>query len=104
MRKSRTNGKCRNGSKSKNQRIHATKRCFQRYGIILSKKAYDDLVEQIKSGKAELIEIQTNRVSVYKTSCKGEEVYVVYDAKRETIASFLPREGGVGYEELKARN
>jgi len=84
--------------------VHAIRRCYQRHGFRLSRRRYKELIDQIKGGDAELVEIQTNRVSVYKTLCKGEEIHVVYDSKRETIASILPQEGGVGYDELKSRN
>lgn len=104
MRRSRTDRKNRSKwTKAKSQMIHTIRRCYQRHGIRLSRKKYKEIIEQIKGGEAELIEVQTNRVSIYKIHFKGEEVLVVYDSQRKSLASILPQEGGVGYERIKAR-
>lgn len=82
----------RRRSKAKTQRIHAARRCFQRYGFRLSKRQQDQIVHQIELGDAELVEHQTNRVSVFKANCEDQELYVVYDKKRKTLASVLSKD------------
>lgn len=101
MRKRSDKSKRSHWSKSKSQKVHTLRRCFQRYGFRLSKKGYADIVRQIQSGEARFVEKQSNRVSIFEVYCKGEKIMVVYDCTRKTIASFLPREGGLDYEEQK---
>lgn len=79
-------------TKSQSQKIHAKKRAFERYGLMLNRADLMELVNKIHNNSATLLEKQSHRVRVFLVECKGIKVPVVYDNQRKTIVSFLPKE------------
>lgn len=79
-------------TKAQAQRIHATKRAEERYGMTLTRDMHHQLVKMIQSGKSTVIERQSLRVSVHELMIEDEPVRVVYDRIRKTIVTFLPFE------------
>lgn len=73
-------------SKAKAQRKHARKRSYQRLGFVFDEK---QAIADIKSQKAEFIEKQSNRVSVWKMEQDGTEFYAIYDKSRKTIVTVM---------------
>ena len=71
-----------------NQRIHAKKRAFERYGLTLNRNDLQDIVNNIH--KAKLLSKTSNRVKVFEVLVKGVSCVVVYDRNRKSIATFLP--------------
>lgn len=84
--------KRRNYSKASSQEFHAKKRALERYGLDLSNNDLFEIIKNIKSGYAEHIQKQTNRLKLYKTLVKQTDVYVVYDKSRKTVVTFLTKE------------
>lgn len=76
-------------SKARAQRIHAKRRAYQRYGLVLNKWDLRELVTAIQSNKATHVEKRSNRVSEWDVQFHGETVRVVYDNMRKTIVTFL---------------
>lgn len=73
------------------QRAHAKRRAEQRYGIRMNRDVLRQLIAQIQAGKARVLERQSLRVSVLELCIDGNPVPLVYDYKRKTIVTFLPK-------------
>lgn len=73
------------------QVVHAQRRFAERYGVGLSALDMRQLVCQITSGKATLLERQSRHVSVWAVRFDGEILPVVYDRERHVIVSALPQ-------------
>jgi len=80
------------GYKAKAQKIHAKRRCAQRYGFTLSDGIHDALVKQIHSGTATRVRKQSNRVTIFDVQHDGRTLRVVYDRNTQQIVTFLPRD------------
>lgn len=80
-------------SKMQSQDIHARKRFFQRFNIILTKELKAHIVKMIQRGFATHVEKQTNRISLFDVYVEGKTVRVVYDKHRHNIVSALWPEG-----------
>lgn len=85
----RTIRKMKRRSKRINQIRHAKKRSIERYGIVLDMA---DAVKQIRAGKAEFLERQSNRVSIWRIHQQGHNIPIVYDKLRHVIVTCLPLE------------
>lgn len=79
--------------KRKAQQRHARRRASERLGVRLSKHDIAEICKQITSGKARLIEKQSNRVSVFEVMVAGQQTHAVYDRQRKTIVTFLHPDG-----------
>lgn len=77
-------------NKLKAERIHAKSRFWERFDITLNKRDYRELCEQIKSGKAQFINRQSNRVTKWLVKYKNEQIIAVYDKIRHQIITFYP--------------
>lgn len=73
------------------QRVHAKRRAEQRYGISMNRDSLRQLIVQIQAGKARVLERQSLRVSVLELCIDGNPIPLVYDHKRKTIVTFLPK-------------
>jgi len=72
------------------EREHARKRALERYNIELTRKLRLGAVKNIQTGKGICLEVQSNRVSVWKNVVPGyPDVPVVYDNKRHEITTVL---------------
>jgi hypothetical protein len=73
------------------QRIHAKFRAKQRYNIDLKDEEYDALCRQIQNKKSWFIERKSKRKTIHELVLQQKVVRVMYDNRRQTIATFLPR-------------
>ncbi len=78
-------------SKAKCQIKHCKRRALERYGVMLSRRQIADLVSQIQTGKAKFIERQSHRVSKFLVHLGERDISCIYDNKRKTLVTFLPR-------------
>jgi hypothetical protein len=78
------------GDKRKSQSIHARKRFIQRYAIDFTKSMEQEVIAEIRCGRAPLFDKQSLRVSIYDVYYKGSVMRVVYDKKRNVIVTVLP--------------
>lgn len=72
--------------------MHAKKRAEQRYGVTLNRHGLRDLVEDIRSGRAQFVERQSNRITLWFVQLGDKTARAVYDKQRGTIVTFLPLE------------
>lgn len=73
------------------KRNHATRRAKERHGLDLSRDDFDDMVREIQTGRAAILEKQSNTRSVFLVSApKHSKLAVVYDRKRKVIVTVLP--------------
>lgn len=79
-------------SKKAAQAIHAKKRAAERYNVVLSTSDLDLMVKYIQSGRCNLLQKQTNRVSLFEVDAHGKTYRVAYDRNRHSIITFLPKE------------
>lgn len=78
--------------KAEAQNRHAKRRALERYGIDLNRHKRQEIINKIHNGIAVLVRKQSHRVSIFSVKFEGQEVIVVYDKQRKTLASFLPLE------------
>jgi hypothetical protein len=80
-------------SKSTAQRIHAKRKFMKRVGIQLTPELRRELSTKILTRKAELVQKQSNRISIYdvKHTVKGksETFRLVFDRMRKNIVTIL---------------
>jgi hypothetical protein len=69
---------------------HAKKRLKERYGISAGNKFLTQIINQIKSGKANKLNRHSKRVSEYLVKVSGTDIRVIYDHKRTMIVTALP--------------
>ena len=75
--------------KKRNQRYHAEIRSFQRFGFVID---VDEAIRDIQQGRAKFLFRQSNRVTAWEISQKGERIVVIYDKMRKMIVTTLPKE------------
>ena len=82
-------------SKRKTLQVHAKRRMYARYGIVLTQQAKEEVVKAIQAGDgvATFIEKQSIRVSVWDVPLEGQVVRVVYDKQRKEVVTVLPPGG-----------
>jgi phage FluMu gp28-like protein len=79
-------------NKAEGQNKHAKQRAMERYGIDLNRHKRLEIVHMIQHGKATCVRKQSHRVSIFSLQYENQEIVVVYDKQRKTLASFLPLE------------
>jgi len=67
-------------------------RAAQRYGVCLGKEEHEELVQQIHKQKAQFVERQSLRVTVWIVELDGTKMKVCYDSNRKAIITCLPPE------------
>lgn len=77
-------------SKVRHQKRHTKMRAAQRYDVWLSSDDVKSLVAQIQNGKAEFVDRQSNRVTLWIVEHQGTKIRVVYDKQRKSIVTCLP--------------
>ena len=88
-------------SKAKTQRNHAIRRFKERFNITLNKDQYLQLCKRFKKqintrDGVTFVERQSNRVKVWDTHINEIPIRVVWDKKRQAIATVLyPDKEGV---------
>lgn len=76
--------------KKQNCKRHFKKRMKQRYGFTINQKNIKQIVGKIRNGESELVERQSNRVSLHRMKFRGKEITVVYDNNRGVPITVLP--------------
>ena len=76
-------------NKDKDVRDHFNIRLYERYGIVITKEEYQNLIDQIHRGEAKLVEVQSLTRKVYKISLRDKEMFVVYNPKRKLFHTVL---------------
>jgi hypothetical protein len=82
----------RRKSKAKCQQAHARKRAMERYGIDLSRAKQEEIIGLIKANKAQFVEKQSNRITVFRVVLDDKMFRVVYDKQRKSLVTVLPQE------------
>lgn len=82
--------------KEKCQVLHAKRRALQRYNVALNNHSYGILVRQIQTGKSKPFGSQSLSRTLHLVTQEEEwgnkiKMLAVYDKRRGTIATFLPR-------------
>ncbi|MEK9173528.1 MAG: hypothetical protein AAB594_03100 [Patescibacteria group bacterium] len=77
--------------KTKSQRLHTKRRCFERFGIELSNADLKNIVSQIQTGHAIKISRRSNTAVIYLVKHNGIYLPVLYDKSRHSIATVLPK-------------
>jgi hypothetical protein len=76
--------------KKKAQLKHARRRFEGRFDIHLNDNEYLQLVNKIQQGRAEFVERQSNRVTIWNVDHQDKTIRVVYDKRTKVIVSALP--------------
>lgn len=71
-------------------RAHAQKRAHQRYGVRLNNEEYLEVIEQIQSGKAEPLWVESLSRKAFLVDLKGVPAIAIYSKARKRILTFLP--------------
>ena len=75
--------------KAKHQIKHCSRRLLERFDIKLDDGLRKRIVQDIQNGRAEFVERQSKRVTVYDFQIQDKKVRVVYDKFRKTIVTAL---------------
>lgn len=73
------------------QRAHAKRRASERYDLAVNRETLRSWVTLIQTEQAEKLEERSLRVAKYKIMHNDEAIIVVYDRKRKTIVTCLPK-------------
>ena len=84
--------KRRRGKKKRSMIRHAYHRLKQRYGLTMSRALHAEIVECIQKGNAEVLEKQSNRVSLFMVEVRNTEIKIVYDKIRKQVITVLPQD------------
>lgn len=77
-------------NKARAQRFHARFRAQERYNLKYNRNDLQFIRKEISEGKAELVRVQSCRVSHYKIEIRDQSCWVVYDHHRQEVVTFLP--------------
>lgn len=72
------------------ERVHATRRLWERYGEIYTSSLRTILIKSILLGKTIEQEKQTNNYTRHLINIDNKYYNVIYDKKRREIVTFLP--------------
>jgi AraC-like DNA-binding protein len=75
--------------KKKCQMKHAKRRFQERFGMTLTQNIHEQMISDIRHGRAVFVQKQSNRVSVFDLTVEDTPVRVVYDKQRRSIATVL---------------
>lgn len=64
---------------------------MERYGIAFNNDDLQAMVLQIQTGKASLVNRESNRLTIWNVKHEDIEFQVVYDSSRGSIVTFLPQ-------------
>lgn len=89
-------------SKDKAQKRHAIRRIVERFGVDAPNREYERILQDIRAGRAEFLERQSKRVSVFSTGISGKPARVWYDKERHTVVTVYPMDGTVPASDFAA--
>lgn len=78
------------------QKLHAMRRVYQRYGILIEPVFYNQFSKSIAEGKYPSVGPGRVGGTRHIIKHKGKELVAVFDEETQQIATFLPK--GSGYE------
>jgi len=78
-------------SKEKCQYYHSRTQFAKRFNLLLTNKIREQFLLQIRFGQAEMLDSQSKRIQIYRVQYKETFYEIVYDAKRNTIVTVLPK-------------
>lgn len=73
------------------QILHAIRRARERYGLELSIADIESLAKIIRTQTTKKVKALSNSRTVHELTYQGITVLVIYDKKRHTLVTFLPR-------------
>lgn len=79
-------------SRRRNQKRHAIKRASQRLGIHLADKGYQELINQIHSGRSRFLENQSNSISIHVVRMVDIDFYAYYNKRTKRIVTIYTDE------------
>jgi hypothetical protein len=75
---------------------HTKKRCYERYGIEITRNEYDQIISKIKKdikdGQITHLYKQSLTRSIFKVRIQEKDVIICYDKSRKLIMTALPPE------------
>jgi hypothetical protein len=71
--------------------LHAIRRARERYGLELSVADIEGLARMIQKQATRRVRAVSNSRVIHELECRDRTVWVVYDKKRHTLVTFLPR-------------
>jgi len=88
-------------NKANAQKSHFSRRLKERYGIDLTQNMWESIISAIRKDKENAVhlEMRSNTRSVWSVVFQDEELFVVYDKSRNTLATALPKDSINIYEE-----
>lgn len=78
-------------SKIQSNRIHAKKRAWRRYGLVLNRNDLREIVQKIQAGRGTCLGRTSLARSKWQVEHQGRTLVVVYDKKRHVVITVLPR-------------
>ena len=75
--------KKRKGNKSTSIKHHFKRRMLSRFGIDVTDKVMNDIVQMIQTGQSEIIEKQSCAKTVHQIKYQDKTINVVYDRERK---------------------
>lgn len=79
-------------TKLQSERMHVKKRFSERFGLSVNRHLLRDFISQIQSQKAIFVERQSLRLTVWEISYENNWYRVIYDNKRKTLVTVLPKQ------------
>lgn len=76
-------------NKAQSQTDHFLRRMRERFCLHLNTGDVRNIIYMIQTGVSEMIDKQSNRVTVHRVTYKGETFSVAYDKQRDTLVTAL---------------
>lgn len=74
----------------KNQKTHALRRAFERYGIVINSEMYDKLNHIVRNGSFLLLRKKSLTRRMYYLKYNEQEFVIGWDKNKKQISTFLP--------------
>jgi hypothetical protein len=71
---------------------HGEARLMERFGVKMTQRLHDTIVNRINTRNCDLVLLQSNRVRIYDMDVDGLPLRIVWDRYRRVIASVLTRD------------
>lgn len=79
-------------TKAQNERRHFARRANERLGLAINRGEIEEIIRFIQQGGAEFVERASSHRTLWGVCLKGADCVVVYDSKRKTLVTVLPRQ------------
>ena len=74
------------------QRKHFRERALLRYGLDATREHQENIIRMIQRGNAKFVDSRSQRTSTFLVNYLDREMLVVYDSRRKTLVTALPKE------------